>query len=61
MLDAKLIMPENFSDVEKIIFDYTCNNSDSIKMCTLPSPKLDLRDLIAEKKLLAKEKELEII
>lgn len=61
MLDAKLIMPENFSDVEKIIFDYTCNNSDSLKMCTLPSPKLDFRDLIAEKKLLAKEKELEII
>lgn len=61
MLDAKLIMPEIFSDVEKIIFDYTCDNSDSLKMCTLPSPKLDLRDLIAEKKLLAKEKELEII
>ena len=30
-----------------------------IKMCTLPSPKLDLRDLQAEKKLLEKEEEFE--
>ena len=43
----------------KAIFDYTCELTDSLKMCTLPSPKLDLRDLQAEKTLLRKEAELE--
>lgn len=54
-LDARLIMPEEFSENETLIFNYTCGNTDYIKMCTLPSPKLDLRDLQAEKKLLEQD------
>lgn len=57
-IEAKLIRPEEFTEKEKVIFDYTCERSDLLKMCTLPSPKLDLRDLQAEKKLLNKEDEL---
>lgn len=58
-LNARLIPHEEFTDTEKAIFDYTCEITDSLKMCTLPSPKLDLRDLQAEKTLLRKEAELE--
>lgn len=45
------------SEEETLIYNYTCGETDYIKMCTLPSPKLDLRDLQAEKKLLEKEEE----
>lgn len=58
-LNARLIPHEEFTDTEKAIFDYTCELTDSLKMCTLPSPKLDLRDLQAEKTWLRKEAELE--
>lgn len=57
-MDAKLISPNNFTEEERLLFDYTCEDSDSLKMCTLPSPKLDLRDLQFEKRLLEKEKEI---
>lgn len=57
-LNARLIPPEEFTGIEKEIFDYTCELTDSLKMCSLPSPKLDLRDLQAEKRLLRKEAEL---
>ena len=52
-IEARLIPKEEFSDMEKSLFDYTCGVEDSIKMCTLPSPKLDLRDLRGEKELLS--------
>ena len=48
-------LPEE--EEETLIYNYTCGETDYIKMCTLPSPKLDLRDLHAEKKLLEKEEE----
>lgn len=54
-IDARIIMPEEFSEEQKLIYDYTCGDTDYIKMCTIPSPKLDLRDLRAEKDLLGKE------
>jgi hypothetical protein len=57
--DCSSFQLREFTDTEKAIFDYTCELTDSLKMCTLPSPKLDLRDLQAEKTLLRKEAELE--
>lgn len=56
-VEARLIPPEEFSDEERLVYDYTCGRGDSIKMCTLPSPKLDLRDLSGEKNLLETESE----
>ena len=53
--EAGIITQDKFTDEQRQIFDYTCCNSDYIKMCTLPSPKLDLRDLEAEKKFLDAE------
>ena len=54
-VEAGIIMQDRFSDEQELIFNYTCERTDYIKMCTLPSPKLDLRDLQAEKKLLDAE------
>ena len=56
-IDARIIMLEEFSDEQKLIYDYTCGDTDYIKMCTIPSPKLDLRDLRAEKDLLGQEED----
>lgn len=53
--EACLIMPEDFTPQEQIISEYVCGKTDYIKMCALPSPKLDLRDLKQEKDLLEKE------
>ena len=50
---ARLIPREEFTETEKLLYDYTCEDGDLIKMCTLPSPKLDLRDLKGEKELLS--------
>lgn len=58
-MEARLILPGEFTEEETLIYNYTCGKTDYIKMCTLPSPKLDLRDLQAEKKLLEKEEEFE--
>ena len=52
-----MILPDELTEEETLIYNYTCGETDYIKMCTLPSPKLDLRDLQAEKKLLEKEEE----
>lgn len=57
-MEALLISQECFTEEEELLFNYTCEDSDSLKMCTLPSPKLDLRDLLFEKNLLGKEKEI---
>lgn len=56
-IDARIIEPEEFSDEQKLIYDYTCCDADYIKMCTIPSPKLDLRDLRAEKELLEQDED----
>lgn len=54
-MPARLIMKGEFSEEEQQIYNYVCGRADLLKMCTLPSPKLDLRDLEAEKKLLDSE------
>ena len=56
-MEARLILPDELTEEETLIYNYTCGKTDYIKMCTLPSPKLDLRDLQAEKKLPEKEEE----
>lgn len=53
--EARIILQEDFTEEQRLIYGYTCSLSDSIKMCTLPSPKLDLRDLGMEKKILELE------
>ena len=57
-MEARLILPEEFSPQEKLISEYVCGKTDCIKMCSLPSPKLDLRDLKQEKDLLAREENM---
>ena len=37
---------------EEIYYNYTCQEGDYIKTCTVPSPKLDESDLEREKKML---------
>lgn len=54
-VEARIIMKEEFTDEQRLIYDYVCGQADSIKMCTLPSPKLDLRDLGQEKKILEQD------
>ena len=54
-IEARIIPNSELSEEQKLIYNYTCGQSDSIKMCTLPSPKLDFRDLQQEKNLLEKE------
>ena len=56
-LEAKLLMPHDFTDNDKLLYNYTCGDEDVLKMCTLPSPRLNLTDLANEKALLTKEEE----
>lgn len=51
-MDARLIKRNEFTEQQETIYRYTCEDSDSIKMCAIPSPKLDLRDLDLEKAIL---------
>ncbi|MCC8035296.1 MAG: hypothetical protein LIO77_05100 [Rikenellaceae bacterium] len=52
---ASIVPQTEMNDEQRLIYEYTCSAGDSIKMCTLPSPRLDVRDLEAEKSLLEKE------
>ena len=54
-IEARILPNSELSEEQKLIYNYTCGQSDSIKMGTLPSPKLDFRDLQLEKNLLEKE------
>ena len=38
--------------VFEVYYNYTCQEGDYIKTCTVPSPKLDETDLEREKKML---------
>lgn len=40
-------------DMEKLYYDYTCGKEDVIRMCNIPSPKMNEEDLVMEKKLLS--------
>ena len=38
--------------VQQAYYDYTCQTGDFIKMCTVPSLRMDESDLVKEKKML---------
>lgn len=48
-----LIAKEDFTPDKQSYYDYTCQTGDYIKMCTVPSLRMDESDLIKEKKMLA--------
>ncbi|RGZ03012.1 hypothetical protein DXA15_00065 [Parabacteroides sp. AM58-2XD] len=48
-----LIAKEDFTPEQQSYYDYTCQTGDYIKMCTVPSLRMDESDLIKEKKMLA--------
>lgn len=47
-----LIDKEDFTPEQQTYYDYTCQTGDFIKMCTVPSLRMDESDLIKEKKML---------
>lgn len=47
-----LIAKEDITPEQQVYYDYTCQTGDFIKMCTVPSLKMDESDLIKEKKML---------
>lgn len=51
--EARLVLGNEISPEEKVYFDYSCERSDSLRMCAIPAPKMDERDLISEKKCLS--------
>lgn len=51
-MEGKLISRSELTPEEEIYYNYTCQEGDYIKTCTVPSPKLDESDLEREKKML---------
>lgn len=51
-MEGKLISKSELTPEEEIYYNYTCQEGDYIKTCTVPSPKLDESDLEREKKML---------
>ena len=47
-----LIDKEDFTPEQQAYYDYTCQTGDFIKMCTVPSLRMDESDLVKEKKML---------
>ena len=43
---------EDFTPEQQVYYDYTCQTGDFIKMCTVPSLRMDESDLVKEKKML---------
>ena len=52
-MKSGLIAKEDFTPEQQAYYDYTCQTGDYIKMCTVPSLRMDESDLIKEKKMLA--------
>lgn len=52
-MESALIPKETFTSDQQAYYDYTCQTGDYIKMCTVPSLRMDETDLIKEKKMLA--------
>lgn len=52
-MKSGLIPQEDFTPEQQSYYDYTCQTGDYIKMCTVPSLRMDESDLIKEKKMLA--------
>lgn len=51
-MKGKLIPKTELTPEQEIYYNYTCQEGDYIKTCTVPSPKLDESDLEREKKML---------
>lgn len=52
-MKSGLVTKEDFTPEQQAYYDYTCQTGDYIKMCTVPSLRMDESDLIKEKKMLA--------
>jgi len=51
-MEGRLVPKEDLTPELEVFYNYTCQEGDYIKTCTVPSPKLDERDLGREKALL---------
>lgn len=51
-MEGKLIPKAELTPEQEVFYNYTCQEGDYIKTCTVPSPKLDESDLEREKKML---------
>lgn len=51
-LKGELVDKEGLSEEQLAYFNYTCQEGDYIKTCTVPSPRLSESDLVREKKML---------
>ena len=51
-LTGRLVKREELTDDLLPYYNYTCQEGDCIKTCTVPSPQLDETDLMREKDLL---------
>lgn len=51
-LKGEIVEKENLTTEQQVFYDYTCQAGDYIKMCSVPSPRLDCSDLTREKKML---------
>lgn len=51
-MEGRLIPKAELTPEQEIYYNYTCQEGDYIKTCTVPSPKLDESDLEREKKML---------
>ena len=52
-MKSGLVAKEDFTPEQQAYYDYTCQTGDYIKMCTVPSLRMNESDLIKEKKMLA--------
>lgn len=51
-LTPQLIMKKDLNAEQQAFYDYTCQDADCIRMCSIPSPLFDEEDLITEKRIL---------
>lgn len=51
-MESRLIPKAELTPELEVFYNYTCQEGDFIKTCTVPSPKLDETDLEREKKML---------
>lgn len=51
-MEGRLVPKAELTPELEVYYNYTCQEGDYIKTCTVPSPKLDETDLEREKKLL---------
>ena len=51
-MQGKLVPKAELTPEQEVFYNYTCQEGDYIKTCTVPSPKLDGTDLEREKRML---------